>query len=237
MEKPSGIIFDFGDTVLCSESSDWLAAGQVLLDCVDKKTGLTVQYVQQIASDMSNQIFQTADKAMVQYKFEDFLKLLCETLDVNLKVSYSEVAKRMWNSGTKYVPMEGIFEVLDFLNSHQIKTGILSNSEFSGSVLSEELSKHHLLERFSFVISSCDYGVRKPHKYIFDLAIKKLNVKPQSVWFIGDNLDCDISGASQSGLFPVWLNYNSIPNKIGVHCLEIKSLGEFLGIIQYNKFK
>ncbi len=46
--------------------------------------------------------------------------------------------------------------------------------------------------------------LRKPNKRIFDLALEKAELKPSQVWYIGDQYECDIKGASNAGLFPVW---------------------------------
>ena len=73
---------------------------------------------------------------------------------------------------------------------------------------------------FEFVISSADYGIRKPHRLIFLAAVQKLREPIGDIWFIGDTFESDISGALDVGLFAVWYNksqespVNTIPNAI-----------------------
>lgn len=45
---------------------------------------------------------------------------------------------------------------------------------------------------------------RKPNKRIFKLALKKADLQPEDVWYIGDNYQCDVVGARSAGIFPVW---------------------------------
>ena len=45
---------------------------------------------------------------------------------------------------------------------------------------------------------------RKPNKHIFELALEKAELKPEEVWYIGDQYQCDIVGAGAAGLFRVW---------------------------------
>ncbi len=39
---------------------------------------------------------------------------------------------------------------------------------------------------------------------IFELALEKSELQPEDVWYIGDQYQCDIVGAREAGLFPVW---------------------------------
>ena len=45
---------------------------------------------------------------------------------------------------------------------------------------------------------------RKPNKRIFELALEKADLNPEDVWYIGDNYECDVVGARNAGIFPVW---------------------------------
>ena len=53
---------------------------------------------------------------------------------------------------------------------------------------------------------------RKPNKRIFELALEKACLSPEDVWYIGDNYQCDVMGARNAGIFPVWyIGATSIP--------------------------
>lgn len=45
---------------------------------------------------------------------------------------------------------------------------------------------------------------KKPHKKIFELALRKANLESMDVWFCGDNVIADVEGASLSGIKPIW---------------------------------
>lgn len=45
---------------------------------------------------------------------------------------------------------------------------------------------------------------RKPNKRIFDLALEKADLQANEVWYVGDQYECDIVGARNAGIFPVW---------------------------------
>jgi len=140
--------------------------------------------------------------------------------------------REFWLAAANYHPIDGIAEVLSFLQEHQIKTGVLSNSSFHGQILQQELAKYDLYRYFSFVISSADYGFRKPHPRIFQTALQKMGLPAQDIWFVGDKLDFDIVGAINSGLFPVWYNCRDEINDNNYVCLEIKDWQKLLDILK-----
>lgn len=49
-----------------------------------------------------------------------------------------------------------------------------------------------------------EYVFRKPSARLFRLALEKAGLQPKDVWYIGDNYECDVEGARNAGLFPVW---------------------------------
>ena len=57
---------------------------------------------------------------------------------------------------------------------------------------------------FEFIIASSEYMFRKPNRRIFHLALEKAGLGPEDAWYIGDNYECDVVGAREAGLFPVW---------------------------------
>ena len=60
-----------------------------------------------------------------------------------------------------------------------------------------------MADRFEFVVSSADYGVRKPHPAIFEAALARLGLEPGEAWFAGDNVEYDLKGGLGAGMFTV----------------------------------
>ena len=59
---------------------------------------------------------------------------------------------------------------------------------------------------FEFAIYSSDTRYRKPHPSIFELAIQNLNMKPEEILFVGDNVSVDVVGAKNVGMKSAWIN-------------------------------
>jgi putative hydrolase of the HAD superfamily len=138
-----------------------------------------------------------------------------------------------WEAAVIHQPSPGILEFLNFLDSKDIKKAVLSNASYSSETLMMDLAKHHLKDHFAFVMSSAEYGIRKPNPMIFEAAIKKMGFSPHEIWFAGDRLDNDIAGARNAGIVPVWYNHRNLSNDIGCPCLEISNWQDLQQIIEY----
>ncbi|HEY90751.1 MAG TPA: HAD family hydrolase [Dehalococcoidia bacterium] len=232
MRRPLGMVFDLGDTVLNLQSIDGIAGDRRLLEFAVNAHDLTAEDINLAAEELGRETMRLSDESMLQYTWQSFNRLLCETLDITFNVSHAELEREFWNTALTFEPCAGIFDVLDTLERNQIKTGILSNTARTGLVLEEELAKHNLARRFSFLVSSADYGFRKPHYRIFQVAIRKMDLEPQDIWFVGDTLAYDIKGAINSGLYPVWYNPQGNPNDTDYECLEVRGWHEFANKIE-----
>lgn len=227
MRRPSGVIFDFGNTVMCDEAVNLVAGNARLLEFVTTFPHPTAQEIQHVADEIAHEIDRLKVESMLEFNIQSFHRLLFENLGLSFSISYPEMEREFWHAATSYRPSEGILEVLDTLEAQHIKAGILSNNSFSGAVMWEDLAKHNLAHRFSFVISSADYGFRKPSRRIFEIAIKKMGLPPGDIWFVGDRLDIDVAGAIDSGLCPVWYNPRKEPHTGELNCFEIEHWHEF----------
>ncbi len=98
-------------------------------------------------------------------------------------------------------PMAGAFELLEFLRSEGIKTGIVSN----GTVQLQQAKIDALELRVDVVIISEAVGVKKPHAKPFITALRLLEVSASEAWFVGDHPVNDVQGAMAVGMKAFWL--------------------------------
>ncbi|MBR1944754.1 MAG: HAD family hydrolase [Alphaproteobacteria bacterium] len=71
-----------------------------------------------------------------------------------------------------------------------------------------ELNAVGLADFFNPLLVSSDYGYRKPDHRLFKKALKKMNMKPEEVIFIGNDLYRDIYGANEMGIKSVFFKSN-----------------------------
>ena len=121
------------------------------------------------------------------------------TIDELLKIYYEEIY-----SHRKVYP--DVVSTLESLQSAGVRMGIVSNTTNPGFMKDYERTIMGLDAYFEFSIYSSEVPFRKPHPSIFQLALGRLQLKPEEVLFIGDNLKADIAGARGVGLPVAWIN-------------------------------
>jgi putative hydrolase of the HAD superfamily len=103
----------------------------------------------------------------------------------------------------KTVLIPGAFDLLDYLRP-SYKMYILSNG--FREVQFKKLEHSGLAAYFDRVILSEDAGIQKPHKEIFDYALKNTNARRCETLMIGDSWEADIAGARRSRIDQLWFN-------------------------------
>ena len=90
--------------------------------------------------------------------------------------------------------------------AERYRLGIVSN--FYGN-LETVCQEFELYRYFSAVIDSVVVGLRKPDPAIWLLALKKLEVKPENAYVVGDSYERDIVPSKQLGCRTIWLKGQS----------------------------
>ena len=230
--KPLGVIFDLGDTILRVVSSDWRSGNERLLELADNRQGFTASMLEPISTELAAEVFAYREQFLLELRYEDFIRLLCETTGISLRVSYEVAVREVYKAALSFEPVAGVRDTLQKLASLGIRMGVLSNSSFSGELLRDELDRHNLTQFFTYVLSSADYGLRKPNPRLVSLAVKKLGLNPNETWFVGDRIEADIAGALRAGLHPVWYNPRGESLPAGYRCDQVGSWDEFLNVIE-----
>jgi len=100
-------------------------------------------------------------------------------------------------------PLPGAVDLLKELKRKNIKQVIISNT-IHGHIERRLLEIHKLNDHFDLCLFSSEVRFRKPRKEIFEIAIKKLNVRPQMVLHVGDSPETDVLGAYLAGVWSVY---------------------------------
>ena len=146
------------------------------------------------------------------------------TLKKLLEIYYLEVY-----SERKLYPE--VISVLNSLKNIGVRMGVVSNTTNPRFMKENEMQAAGLAPFFDFAIYSSDTPYRKPHPSIFQLAIESLNMKPEEILFVGDNISLDIIGAKNVGMKSAWINRERKNNSInGEPDYELHSLIDLLRI-------
>lgn len=200
MKKPKAILFDFGDTILHENKFEPENGNQFLYSIIDDKKGIKYEQILDRIKKLNAEIYPQKNEKHFEVSWIAFNRLIFDYFNLSIPISHEEGEFEFWKRSYEWEPAPNIQKTLEALKQMEIKIGIVSNIAFSGKTLEYELKKHDLLNYFDFVIASSDYGFRKPHPFIFNLAISRLNTFPNETWFIGDNIECDINGSKKVGM-------------------------------------
>lgn len=124
---------------------------------------------------------------------------------------------------TKTKLVEGAIELLEYLRP-SYRMFILSNGFREVQAL--KLSNSGLAPYFERMVLSEDACIQKPHKGIFDYALKNTNSRRKESLMIGDSWEADIVGAYQSDIDQLWLNPEELPEAGFTPTYTVKSLLE-----------
>ncbi|HNT26022.1 MAG TPA: HAD family hydrolase [Anaerolineales bacterium] len=126
-----------------------------------------------------------------------FTSLPEETWRLALQAWY-QVSEAYW------LPEPEALPVLETLRQRGHRMGMISNAGDDEDV-QRLVDKCGLRPYFDFIFTSAAVGIRKPDVRIFQAALACWEAQPSQAAMIGDNLQADVLGARNAGIFAVWL--------------------------------
>ena len=234
MRKPKMILFDYGQTLVNEAKFDGVKGTEAVMKyAVRNEHNLTAKEIQDKANEINKELgrFDPAKRHLFQIEVPNhmFTRFLYESLGIELSLKSEDIDRVFWNAAAPGKPTEGIERFLMFLQEQGIRTGVVSNISYAGKVVEERIQSVIPENDFEFVIATSEYLYRKPNPAIFRLALEKAHLSPEEVWFVGDQYECDIVGAKNAGLFPVWyLGAIDLPYTEHEDVLTVKSWEELM---------
>lgn len=204
MKKPKMIIFDYGHTLLWEKDFDFKRGYRAIFEHISKNpNGVTSDEMCELSDGLFGDM-QVCRKH--GYEIHEFPMLRCatEALGIEFSLPIEEIEDILWMNCSNGDKMPHISELLAYLKSEGIRTGVISNIGWSGGALKRRIERLLPEGDFEFIITSSEYAVRKPNPLIFKVALQKSGLTPDEIWFCGDNISADVVGAHGVGIFPVY---------------------------------
>jgi len=219
MQEPKMILFDYGQTLINEEKFNGVKGTEAVLRyTVENKYKLSAAQVQEEAEKINKELgrFDPMKRHLFQVEVPNhmFTSYLYGSLGISLSLTSEQIDKVFWDAAAPGSPTKGIEGFLEYLHQNGIRTGVISNISFAGRVVENRINEVIPNNHFEFILATSEYMYRKPNKRIFELALEKAELKACDVWYIGDQYECDIVGARNVGIFPVWyLGASDMPYK------------------------
>ena len=140
-------------------------------------------------------------------KHKDFWSVTEESLDKSMKVFKIDSAMKyeLLNLYKILSPYPEVKEVLNSLKKKNYKLSILSNG--TPTLLNELVKSNDLENIFDDLFSIEEVGIYKPDSKVYDMPIKKYQIKSEEVAFLSANT-WDVSGGGNYGYNSIWVNRN-----------------------------
>jgi putative hydrolase of the HAD superfamily len=121
-----------------------------------------------------------------------------------------------------FVPFQDGLDILKYCKENNYLVGVISNIDKDMADLFLKLGMKQYID---FYVTSHEAGCDKPAPGIFNLALKKANIKPEEIIYIGDQYETDMLGAKGVGIKGVLIDRNNWFSDI-VDCPRINDLLE-----------
>ena len=133
---------------------------------------------------------------------------ICRELGVPLQRRQIELAAEVRLDYIRHVmtPRSCATAMLLRLREKGYKTGLISNCTHEIPVIWPETPLASLIDAAIF---SCLVGLRKPDPRIYQLAVRRLGVRPQQCVYVGDGGNQELSGALRVGMHPILIRLDA----------------------------
>lgn len=140
MKKPQMILFDYGHTLLYEQEFSFLRGEQAVFEYITENPH---NVTPEQSNDFANKLFADFDRAR-QLGFEihewQALRTQYERLGLKFSLPMDELETVMWDAVSVGERMLNVAEMLAYLKSQGIRTGVISNIGWSGFALTRRRS-------------------------------------------------------------------------------------------------
>jgi len=225
--KYEAVIFDLGGTLARSTTwSGYADAARKMAAVLSAPTEDFVKLWFEQSSELGTGVYPS---------YQIYIKHLCKQLHINAQNNAIELAAVIPFSMVKndvMVPRNNAIEVLTYLKSHGYKTGLISDC---GPELPIFWDDTPYVAFIDVTLFSCSVGMNKGDPRIFQMAVEKLAVKPQSCLYIADGMRNELANAAKLGMHSVQIlvpgEIDDSPIREDWHGQVITSLKEVLNLL------
>lgn len=166
----------------------------------------------------------------------DELPLYFKEYGVPLPEDLAQVEYEFLEHLKEDILLDEVKETLDMLKANGISMYVLSNSIFTREAACKHIGNYGILDYFHKVYSSGDYGVRKPGKAFFQIAIDEIlkehpDATIDDIFFVGNDYTADAVGATSAGLKTIWYNINHELNEGNLKIWDIDDFRKVIDIV------
>ena len=232
-QRPEAILFDLGGTLLKDSFSGGLGDRmRALRECEPARPYLEAD--PELPTALAKDMRAIYEAGLEEFHLKGWLESRLSNGPAGASGSVAELERLIRKSVISYSPPDDATRVLRALQKLNIPMAVVSNSIFSSALLRSDIEELSVLEAFQFVVSSAEFGLRKPHAAIFEDAVKRLGSPATGTWYVGDTWEADVVGSSGAGLVSVWLTGRDTPPPASIPHIRAKNWAEFGNLLDLS---
>lgn len=198
MAKPEAVIFDLYETLITNFSADYIPPTRTIAQRLGINEAAYHKSWLDIMPLRMTGVIKTTDEAM---------QIICQKHGINppqAEIGAISTERLQYKTCLFHSIESGIIQLLDTLKRNSVKLGLISNVSYEecygwyGSPLSTYFDCHAF---------SCELGIAKPSRLIYNYVAEKLSVNPNSCLYIGDGSDHELTSAHSLGFTPMWARW------------------------------
>jgi len=141
-------------------------------------------------------------------RHKDFWQITEDSLDKSMKAFTIDIGMKneLLNLYKILSPYPEVKQTLEKLKEKKYKLAILSNG--TPALLNELVKSNDLQNLFDDIFSIEKVKIYKPSSKVYDMPIKKYNIKKEDAAFLSANT-WDVSGGGNYGFSSIWVNRNN----------------------------
>ncbi|PFN27778.1 2-haloalkanoic acid dehalogenase [Bacillus cereus] len=231
MKDYKAMLFDLDDTLLDRNKAVDKLFLIILEKCYEDVSDIVKNNMLQKFKEYDKREYGISDKTIV-------LESLFDEFPPKYRFPRNYV-QDFWNNNFPkcFSINQNTINILDIIKMH-VKVAIITNGSTQrqkAKIINTNLNRY-----FDTIIISEEAGCSKPDKRIFELTLNKLNVQPEDVLFVGDDLEKDIAGCQNANIKGIWFNPHMFKNNTEVKpYAEINTFDSLLSYVTpqyfYNK--
>ncbi|MDE6833343.1 MAG: HAD family hydrolase [Ruminococcus sp.] len=214
MKKPEMILFDYGGTLMYEPDFCPSAGNKALYPYISENPyNITEQDFSDYLLNLFDEIRRLRGE-LIEIHEHLLLRYVIEHFNMKLSIPLEQAERIMMKGISEAVETPHASYMLSELRKMGIRTGVISNLCWSGNALSYRLNNAFSEHKFDFIMTTSEYIFRKPDIHIFDLAIRKSGLLPENIWYCGNDIEVDVFGSHNAGMFPVFYDDRTVTSKI-----------------------
>lgn len=221
-----GLLFDLDNTLFSWNDANRPALEQVYKDLQDYHP-IPQQEFRQLHAKIRLELSQKLKNQAASHNRIIFFKKILESLNVFTPQRALELFNSYWKyffQNMKIGPSS--HEVLQFFKNKGLHLVLISNH--TTDIQLQKISRLQLGSYFDLIVTSEEAGCEKPDPSIFEQVLDTLDLKPNEVVMIGDNVKADIQGAQNVGISTIltteFTKVDNIPGHLLYHIRHLNDL-------------